>query len=107
MLRILRCCLALSVLMASFAVAQTRAIPTRHEDFNADRRVTREVMHELLMIPYYSVFDDLAFRVDGGTVTLLGAVVDPTVKSDAEGRVKHIEGVDRVVDNIEVLPASP
>src|SRR6202022_4458554 len=72
-----------------------------------ESRVAREVRHQLLMLPYYGVFDDLAFRVDGGTVTLLGAVTRPTLKSDAERVVKRIEGVERVVNEIEVLPLSP
>jgi len=70
-------------------------------------RITREVRHELVMLPYYSVFDDLAYRVDGDTVTLFGAVTRPTLKSDAQNAVKKIEGVERVVNNIEVLPLSP
>jgi len=59
------------------------------------------------MLPYYGVFDDLAFRVDGGTVTLMGAVVRPVLKSDAENVVKRIEGVTGVVNDIKVLPPSP
>jgi hyperosmotically inducible protein len=59
------------------------------------------------MLPYYGIFDDLAFRVDDSTVTLLGAVTRPTLKSDAENVVKRIEGVTQVVNNIEVLPLSP
>lgn len=70
-------------------------------------RITKEVRHELLLLPYYSVFDWLAYKVDGNTVTLLGQVVRPTLKSDAENVVKRIEGVDKVVNNIEVLPVSP
>ncbi len=70
-------------------------------------KLAQEVRHQLVMLPYYSVFDDLAFRVDGSTVTLLGAVVRPTLKSDAEGVVKHIEGVTQVNNEIEVLPLSP
>lgn len=65
------------------------------------------VRHELVMLPYYSIFDNLAYRVDGNTVTLYGQVTRPVLKSDAEHVVKHIEGVDRVVNNIEVLPLSP
>jgi hyperosmotically inducible protein len=71
-----------------------------------ENRIAREVRHELVMLPYYGVFDDLAFRVDGGTITLLGAVSRPTLKSDAENVVKRIEGVTKVVNNIEVLPLS-
>ena len=70
-------------------------------------RLVREVRHELVMLPYYGVFDNLSYRVDGGTVTLMGQVTRPTLKSDAENVVKRIEGVDRVVNNIEVLPLSP
>ena len=59
------------------------------------------------MLPYYGVFDNLAYRVDGDTVTLMGQVTRPTLKSDAENVVKRIEGVERVVNHIEVLPLSP
>jgi len=59
------------------------------------------------MLPYYNVFDNLAYRVDGGTVTLLGQVTRPTLKDDAERVVKRIEGVERVRNEIEVLPLSP
>jgi len=72
-----------------------------------EERLIKEVRHELTMLPYYSVFDDLSYKVEGGTVTLYGAVVRPTLKSDAENAVKKIEGVERVANNIEVLPLSP
>ena len=70
-------------------------------------QLIKEVRHKLVMLPYYSVFDNLTYRIDGRTVTLEGQVVNPVVKSDAENAVKHIEGVDKVVNNIEVLPPSP
>ncbi len=76
----------------------------------ADRsqdRLIREVRHELVMLPFYSVFDNLAFRVDGRKVTLFGQVVLPTLKTDAERAVKRIEGVERVTNEIVVLPVSP
>ena len=60
-----------------------------------------------MLLPYYSVFDNLAFRVDGDHVTLEGQVSRPTLKSDAENVVKSIEGVRSVTNNIEVLPTSP
>jgi len=60
-----------------------------------------------VMLPYYGVFDNLAYSVSGGTVTLSGQVTRPTLKSDAGNVVKNIEGVERVVNNIEVLPTSP
>src|ERR1700758_5809977 len=71
-------------------------------------RITREVHHELALLPYYGVFDNLAYKVSpDGTVTLLGQVVRPTLKSDAERVVKKIEGVERVDNQIQVLPVSP
>ena len=70
-------------------------------------RVEREVRHELVTLPFYGVFDNLAFQVDGGTVTLLGQVSRPTLKTDAERVAKSIEGVERVINRIEVLPLSP
>jgi hyperosmotically inducible protein len=72
-----------------------------------ESRIAGQVRHELLQLPYYGIFDDLAFRADGDTVTLFGAVVNPVLKSDAERAVKRVEGVARVVNHIEVLPVSP
>jgi hyperosmotically inducible protein len=70
-------------------------------------RITREVRHELLLLPYYGVFDNLAYKVGpDGTVTLLGQVARPTLKSDAENVVKKIEGVEKVDNQIKVLPVS-
>lgn len=66
-----------------------------------------QVRHELVMLPYYGVFDNLEYKVDGSTVTLYGQVVRPTTKTDAERNVLRIPGVDHVVNNIEVLPLSP
>jgi len=69
--------------------------------------ITREVRHELLMLPRFGVFDNIAYKVDGSRVTLLGQVTQPITKSDAEHAVKHIEGVEAVDNRIEVLPLSP
>jgi hyperosmotically inducible protein len=84
-----------------------RTETTAERSRRGQERLMREVRHELVMLPYYGVFDNLAYRVDGNTVTLLGQVSRPTLKSDAENVVKDIEGVERVVNNIEVLPVSP
>lgn len=73
----------------------------------AEQHIIKEVRHEILMLPYFGVFDYIAFKVDGYNVTLLGQVVRPSVKSDAESAVKHIEGVQHVDNQIEVLPPSP
>jgi hyperosmotically inducible protein len=68
--------------------------------------VENRVRHELVMLPYLNIFDDISFRVDGGTVTLFGEVTKPVLKSDAENVVKHVEGIARVENQIEVLPLS-
>lgn len=69
-------------------------------------RLAREVRHELALLPRYTLFDDLTYRVDGDSVTLGGFVNNSALKSDAERVVKRIEGVEQVVNNIEVLPPS-
>lgn len=73
----------------------------------AEERIQREVRHQLLLLPYLTVFDNLSYKVQGYTVTLMGQVTRPTLKSDAENVVKHIEGVEKVDNQIEVLPTSP
>ncbi len=72
----------------------------------AQERIAREVRHEILMLPYYDVFDYIAFKVSGYDVTLIGQVTRPTLKSDAGNVVKKIEGVEKVDNQIEVLPPS-
>ena len=69
--------------------------------------IVKEVRHQLVMLPWYSVFDNLAYKVEGDKVTLYGQVTRPSLKSDAESAVKSVEGVTTVVNNIEVLPPSP
>ncbi|HZS51423.1 MAG TPA: BON domain-containing protein [Bryobacterales bacterium] len=71
------------------------------------QRLEREVRHELVMLPLYGVFDNLAFKVDGYKVDLMGQVTRPTLKADAERAVQSIEGVESVDNKIEVLPLSP
>jgi hyperosmotically inducible protein len=72
----------------------------------ANPQLAKQVRHELVMLPYYGVFDNLAYNINGNTVTLYGEVVRPTTRSDAERRVKRLSGVARVVNNIQVLPLS-
>lgn len=94
---------ALCALLCASAVTQDqRGQPSA----KSVERITKEVRHELLMLPYFGVFDFIAYKVDGDTVTLLGQVVRPTLKSDAENSVKRIEGVEHVNNQIEVLPPS-
>jgi hyperosmotically inducible protein len=81
--------------------------PQRPVSSRAGDRLMREVRHELVMLPYYGVFDNLAYRINGDEVELFGQVTRPTLKTDAERAVKSIEGVERVVNHVEVLPLSP
>jgi hyperosmotically inducible periplasmic protein len=97
--------LAISLLLPSLAAGQQNTKQQRVE--RSEQRLQEEVRHQLVLLPYYSVFDNLAFRVEGDTVTLEGQVTRPTLKSDAENVVKNIEGVRSVINNIEVLPPSP
>ena len=98
--------LMLSPLYAGNALASQQSAKSDQEP-RGNQNLVREVRHQLLLLPYYSVFDNLAFRVDGDRVTLEGQVVRPTLKSDAEAAVKSVEGVSGVTNNIEVLPTSP
>jgi hypothetical protein len=88
---------AAAVVFAGLAVAKNPPTPGTLEE---------KVRHQLVMLPYYNVFDNLAYRVDGGNVTLFGEVTNPVLKSDAQNAVKHLEGVVSVENNIEVLPLS-
>jgi hyperosmotically inducible protein len=89
------------MLGASSATASSTAT-AQYEDW-----LTQEVRHQLVLLPFYSVFDNLEYKVDGSEVTLLGQVAQPVVKIDAENAVKRIKGVTKVTNNIEVLPVSP
>jgi hyperosmotically inducible periplasmic protein len=88
-------------------VSASQEMPARRGARNSDEYLKREVRHELMSVPWYSVFDILKYSVNGSEVTLTGAVVNPKVKTDAENAVKHIEGAEKVNDQIEVLPPSP
>ncbi len=72
-----------------------------------DKPLPERVRHQLAMLPYYNIFDDLGFQVNGSTVVLSGDVTNPTLKADAGRTVQHLEGVTQVVNNINVLPLSP
>jgi len=72
-----------------------------------EAKMIQEIRHKLVTLPYYGVFDDLGFTVNGGTVTLEGEVTQPGfLKDNAEKVVKEVEGVTNVVNNIEILPLS-
>jgi hyperosmotically inducible protein len=98
--------LALAISLAILTAVAVNQNAAAQADARSQERIAREVRHELLMLPWFGVFDYIAFKVDGGTVTLLGQVVRPSLKSDAENALKRIEGVERVENKIEVLPPS-
>lgn len=83
------------------AAAQGATGPQRMQD-----RISREVYHELVMLPQLTIFDNLQYKVDGNKVTLMGQVREAILKDSAEKTVRHIEGVDSVNNQIEILPAS-
>ena len=85
-------------LMGLTLLAATNPTPRTLED---------QVRHEILMVPYIGVFDNLNYQVDNGVVTLSGQVTEPVRKLDVERAVASIPGVTAVNDQIEVLPLSP
>ena len=90
------------LLSASAAVAAPAS-----EQATGEAQLAKKVRKELVTLPWYGVFDNLAYEIDGATVTLHGQVVQPSTRRDAERRVAKLKGVERVVNNIEVLPLSP
>ena len=100
--------LALSSALAADDKSKSQGHMDPYVNGSADEaRLVKEVRHELVRLPYYTVFDDLGFQVTGSTVTLVGQVTQPVLKDDAGRAVKRVEGVTSVMNNIEVLPLSP
>ncbi len=98
---------ALAIGCSSAMLAQQSGTSSSSADQKLHDRIVREVHHQLVMIPQLTIFDNLAYKVDGDNVTLLGQVVNPVIKNDAESAVKGIEGVGNVTNQIEILPPSP
>lgn len=96
-----------SVILA-IMVASASALAQSNQSFSpkAQARIVKEVRHQILMLPEFGVFDNIAFKLEGYDVVLLGQVTQPLLRSAAERVVKHIEGVERVDNRIEVLPES-
>lgn len=108
-LRSVKWCLyvvVLSVLAVSNSWSSATSAQSQEAMRRLQERISREVYHELIMIPELTIFDHLAFKVDGGNVTLLGEVRNAFLKDSAEKAVRHIEGVEQIKNEIEVLPAS-
>jgi len=97
----------MKALLIAVALCAPALLVAQNPNSPANGRLVKEVRHELVMLPYLGVFDNLEYKVDGSTVTLIGQVTRPTLKSDAESAVKRIEGVEKVDNQIEVLPLSP
>jgi hyperosmotically inducible protein len=100
--------LNLILFLAAFTLTVASSISAGQKQQPTNAHLIREVRHELVTLPYYGVFDWLQFEVrPDNTVVLRGQVIRPSTKSDAEARVREIEGVSRVVNEIEPLPPSP
>jgi hyperosmotically inducible periplasmic protein len=98
-----------AILVAAFQTTVVRAAsrpPQQQAPERTEIYLTREVHHQLVMLPYYSIFDWLQYRVSGYNIELMGYVVRPSLKSEAGNVVKRIEGVQKVINNIKVLPPS-
>jgi hyperosmotically inducible protein len=95
-----------ALLLVLGVMAGTVLLPAQEASERATARIAKEVRHELLMLPYLGVFDNITYKVDGYNVILAGQVTRPTLKSDAGNVVKKIEGVENVDNQIEVLPVS-
>lgn len=98
---------SLSIVAAILAMTLFSPAAQREASQQTVERIQKEVRHEILMLPYFDVFDNITFKVEGYDVTLSGQVTRPTLKTDAERVVKTIEGVEKVDNQIEVLPVSP
>jgi hyperosmotically inducible protein len=98
---------AMATLFSGTCLAQAYPGKVNRSAQNNDAWLAQEVRHQLLNVPWYSVFDNLEFQVSGGVVTLLGQTTNPTLKHDAVNAVNNIEGVTNVIDKIELLPVSP
>jgi osmotically-inducible protein OsmY len=99
-------CVAVTLALAAYPVQGAQG-QTQERQAKAELRLQKEVRHVLVTQPFYTVFDNLAYKIESDRVTLLGQVVTPTLKIDAANAVKSIEGVSAVDNQIEVLPVSP
>lgn len=103
-----KCFVGLIVLVGmAFSAAAKSTIAQQGPSPEAEKRIQREVRHQLVMLPFLDVFDNLTYKVDGYNVTLGGQVTRSSLKSSAEAVVKRVEGVEKVENEIEVLPPSP
>src|SRR5207245_10669018 len=109
MRRELRALFVIALLLATPAAAWPNSLAARSQEEKKQRneakyreKLSKEVRHQLVMLPWYSVFDNLAYKVEGDKVTHYGQLNRPTLKSDAEAAVKNIEGVSSMVHSIRL-----
>jgi hyperosmotically inducible protein len=93
-------------LIGAIILAATATVTAPAKGLPSSNPLEKKVRKELVTLPYYGVFDNLAFSINGGTVTLYGKVVHPSTRSEAQSRIAHLSGVNRVVNKIDVLPPS-
>ena len=98
--------LLLAMVATSALAASNTRKPAPNRSAQYEAWLTNQVRHQLVMLPWLSVFDNLEYKVEGNKVVLSGEVVRPVLKDDAANAVKHIEGVETVENNIEILPVS-
>lgn len=91
----------MAMMLASILLAASFAFATTPQSKSMEK-----VRKELVTLPYYGVYDNLEYKVEGGTVTLYGQVLNPVTRTDAARRIAKLEGVDRVINNIQLLPVS-
>ncbi len=104
-MKVLKHFLILSIAILGFSIVDAQA-QSFFTDGKTVQTIERRVFKELIKLPYYGVFDNLKYKVDGDTVTLYGKVVRPLTKKQAEDSVEDIKGVRNVINNIQVLPLS-
>ncbi len=101
------CCVFLLSISSAMVLARGKAADQNQPGSRGQARLMNEVRHQLILLPWYSVFDNLEYTVEGSKVTLMGQVVLPVTKENAGKAVKSIEGVQSVDNQIQVLPPSP
>ncbi len=105
-MRYIKSFLVLVIAVLGFSFADVQAQNFSDNGKVSQSTIEKKVFKEILRLPYYGVFDNIAFKVDGDTVTLYGKVVRPTTKSSAENVVEDVKGVRNVVDNPKKLKKS-
>ncbi len=106
-LRMTKSMMLAGALLTAPWLAQADTTTTAEESARSQQALAKKIRRELVTLPFLSVFDNMAFQIENGEVTLSGQVIRPTLRSSAENVVKRLEGVKKVVNNIEVLPLSP